>query len=322
VKRQSEHSSWLRDRVLEGVGATLGTLLLLGSALGWKRSTVREVEAEIVPVPDREDEVVAEAMVTPRETPRPHVPRVAPTSEPVVSAVPDAVPDEPERYKPADEDRAEEPTPAPIAPPAPDAAETIAPAPEPLVAADPIPEEPAEPELAEDEHTQEPAHARIPPPAPTAVETITAAPEPPVAADPVVEEPAAPEPAEEQRAEEPAQAPNPPSAAPSVSTEEWSCEIALWSEPDYAVFYARSFHDGDEIRIAESPRFPVARNATAEPTKVALMAHKSLCDELARAGWTRVGPGAEWYGDRFRRDFSVAALTSSLKTQLLYTRRP
>ena len=110
--------------------------------------------------------------------------------------------------------------------------------------------------------------------------------------------------------------------APSVSTEEWTCEIALWREHDEAVLYARSFHGKEELTIAESPRFHVSGDGIPEQSTASLDAHEQLCDELARDGWERVGRGVDWYNDRFRRDFSVAALTASLTTRIVFARRP
>jgi hypothetical protein len=107
-----------------------------------------------------------------------------------------------------------------------------------------------------------------------------------------------------------------------VSTEEWTCEIALWREHDEAVLYARSFHGEEELTIAESPRFHVSGDGVPEQSTASLDAHEQLCDELARDGWERVGRGVDWYNDRFRRDFSVAALTASLATRIVFARRP
>lgn len=110
------------------------------------------------------------------------------------------------------------------------------------------------------------------------------------------------------------------SESPSVSTERWSCEIALWTDHDRGVFYARSFHRGEEVVVAESPAFAVA-GSDVEESAEAVAAYRSLCDELVRVGWTREGSGPDWYGARFRRDFSMAALNASLTSQAGSARR-
>jgi len=114
---------------------------------------------------------------------------------------------------------------------------------------------------------------------------------------------------------------SPPLDPPSLSTAEWSCEIALWAEGNSAVFYARSFHRGDEIVVAESPPFPTRGDGDPERGGGALKAHAALTEELVRAGWIRAGGGSEWYADRFRRDFDPAAVTASLKTRVLFAGR-
>jgi hypothetical protein len=114
------------------------------------------------------------------------------------------------------------------------------------------------------------------------------------------------------------QQPPPP---PSLSTEEWACEIALWRDHDAAVFYARSFHDDEEVLVAESPRFQLQGRAVSARSDEALAAHTALCDELVRTGWKHVGEGEEWYSDRFRRDFDAAALNASLTTRITYANR-
>jgi hypothetical protein len=112
-----------------------------------------------------------------------------------------------------------------------------------------------------------------------------------------------------------------PSVPPSLSTDQWTCEIALWTEHDEGVFYARSFHRGDEVTIAESPRFAVASTGTVEESPAAVAAYESLCDDLVRMGWARDADGRDWYGTRFRRDFSLAALNASLTAQVTSERR-
>ena len=111
------------------------------------------------------------------------------------------------------------------------------------------------------------------------------------------------------------------SVPPSLSTDQWTCEIALWTEHDEGVFYARSFHRGDEVTIAESPRFAVASTGTVEESPAAVAAYESLCDDLVRMGWARDADGRDWYGTRFRRDFSLAALNASLTAHVTSERR-
>ena len=129
--------------------------------------------------------------------------------------------------------------------------------------------------------------------------------------EPVVAEPTA----------EPAPPPQDPPARPTLSTDQWTCEIALWTEHDQGVFYARSFHRGDEVTIAESRRFAVTSAGAVEESPAAVAAYESLCDELVRMGWARDADGRDWYGTRFRRDFSLAALNASLTAHLPSARR-
>jgi hypothetical protein len=173
----------------------------------------------------------------------------------------------------------------------------------------------AAPEVFDDEGDQTPAepeapaepHARTEPDAPIEP-VVPIQPDAPIQPDP----PAQPDPPTQPAAQ----------VAPSVSTEEWTCEIALWREHDEAVLYARSFHGEEELTIAESPRFHVSGDGVPEQSTASLDAHGRLCEELARDGWERVGRGVDWYNDRFRRDFSVAALTASLATRIVFARRP
>jgi hypothetical protein len=111
---------------------------------------------------------------------------------------------------------------------------------------------------------------------------------------------------------EPAPPPQSPSGPPSLSTDQWTCEIALWTEHDQGVFYARSFHRGDEVTVAESPRFTITSTGAVEESPAAVAAYESLCDDLVRMGWARDADGRDWYGTRFRRDFSLAAVNASL----------
>jgi hypothetical protein len=108
---------------------------------------------------------------------------------------------------------------------------------------------------------------------------------------------------------------------PPVSLHGWHCEIAVWRGGGEAVFYARAFHEGEEIPVAESPPFALVGGGTPEQDPGTVEAHRLLCAELTEAGWVRVDAGPEWYGDRFRRDFSVAALNASLKAHIRHVRR-
>jgi hypothetical protein len=105
-----------------------------------------------------------------------------------------------------------------------------------------------------------------------------------------------------------------PEGPPSLSREHWSCEIALWSDGQRALFYARSFREDEEVTIAESPSFPGDETSGAK-SPASAAAHARLREELLRMGWVPDGRGTEWYGERFRRDFSVAALNASLTAQ-------
>jgi hypothetical protein len=111
------------------------------------------------------------------------------------------------------------------------------------------------------------------------------------------------------------------SGPPSLSTDQWTCEIALWTEHDQGVFYARSFHRGDEVIVAESPGFAVPSTGTVEESPAAVAAYESLCDDLVRMGWARDADGLDWYGTRFRRDFSLSALNASLTAHVTSERR-
>jgi hypothetical protein len=196
----------------------------------------------------------------------------------------------------------------------------VSPLPEPVVSAvtAPVDDERFDEEAAED--IPEPDERPSPPAfaerfAPAAEPAVSAVPEP------LDDERPEEEPGEAER-DDPTPTPSSTSPPPAVSLDQWTCEIALWSEHAKAVFYARSFRDGEEITIAESTLFPLGADGTVEPTDTALEAHESLCEELAHAGWQRVGRGVEWYGDRFRRDFSVGALNASLTTRIAFARRP
>ncbi|MFL5968756.1 MAG: hypothetical protein ACJ74L_04095 [Gaiellaceae bacterium] len=148
---------------------------------------------------------------------------------------------------------------------------------------------------------------------------------------PADEHPLAEAEAEEEAEAEPDAEPEPeptpvarlqqPPPPPTLSTEEWACEIALWRDHDAAVFYARSFHDDEEVLVAESTRFQLQGRAVPARSHEALAAHTALCDELVRTGWKHVGEGEEWYSDRFRRDFDAAALNASLTTRITYANR-
>jgi hypothetical protein len=109
--------------------------------------------------------------------------------------------------------------------------------------------------------------------------------------------------------------------APSVSIDEWTCEIALWRGDGNAIFYARTYRDGEELTIAESPAFEFRGDDEPEQTKEILGAHHGLGKQLVRAGWEPSGCGRDWYNHRFRRDFTVAGLLASLTTPAPSARR-
>jgi hypothetical protein len=108
---------------------------------------------------------------------------------------------------------------------------------------------------------------------------------------------------------------------PSISMEEWTCEIALWRGEDSAIFYARTYRDGEELTIAESPLFRFRGQDEPKQTKEILRAQHALRQQLVRAGWEPSGCGGDWYNHRFRRDFTVAGLIASLTTPISFARR-
>lgn len=85
-------------------------------------------------------------------------------------------------------------------------------------------------------------------------------------------------------------------AEPSEET----CEIALWRGWRQASFYARMVVAGGEVAVAQSPTFRPTGKDELEESNPALAAHRQLCEELLRRGWTRAGRGAAWYADVFR----------------------
>jgi hypothetical protein len=96
-------------------------------------------------------------------------------------------------------------------------------------------------------------------------------------------------------------------AARARPPSEWvsTCEIAFWRGYRKGAFYARTYLEGEEVAVAESPAF---RPIGDEPdrTDEAEAAYEALCEALAEAGWHRVGAGTDWYGGTFRRDFTDA----------------
>lgn len=309
--------------------------LVLYCAFAWRRTRPREVEAEIVAPEELWREEVEPPRVEPtvlrpeQRTPPPPLAEVVSTpAEPPISAAPEIEAeelDEPEKAEAEDEP----PEPLLSAAPAIEAEEIDEPErargdderaptrpveslpPEPLLSAAPAIDEE---EMDEAEELQLLEAVESEPPEPL----LSAAPdvddeemedaEEPKAAEPV--DTTLPEPVDEGAA----------ANLPTVSTEEWSCEIALWPEQGEAVFYARSFHDGDEIVVAESPRFPTGVDGTVDRRDAALRAHAELCKDLARGGWRRAGSGPEWYADRFRREFGAAAVSASLTTRIVFAR--
>jgi hypothetical protein len=150
-------------------------------------------------------------------------------------------------------------------------------------------------------------------------EPVALAPEPEPEPVPVIPAPPPPDPPSERRDEAPSRTES--DSLPSLSTEQWSCEVALWTDHDQGVFYARSFHRGEEVIVAESPRFAVTSEGTVDESPAAVEAYRSLCDDLVRTGWIRAGNGVEWYGAHFRREFSLAALNASLTSHVTSARR-
>jgi hypothetical protein len=116
--------------------------------------------------------------------------------------------------------------------------------------------------------------------------------------------------------------PAPPALfAPSISIDEWTCEIALWHGDSNAIFYARTYWQGEELTIAESQPFGFRGQDDPEETKEIRRAHHRLGKQLVRAGWEPSGSGGPWYNHRFRRDFTVAGLIASLTTPATSARR-
>jgi len=75
------------------------------------------------------------------------------------------------------------------------------------------------------------------------------------------------------------------------------------------------------VTVAESPGFAVPSTGTVEESPAAVAAYESLCDDLVRMGWARDADGRDWYGTRFRRDFSLSALNASLTAHVTSERR-
>jgi len=171
-----------------------------------------------------------------------------------------------------------------------------------------------------------PGKEKLPPVAPEELPSPAKEPQPPAATDPPTLREVVADPGEERDTaadERGGVSPGPSlSPPPTVSTDVWTCEIALWREEGEAVFYARSFYQGVEIPLAESPPFPLVGDDVLEQSPAAMEAHRGLGRQLTDTGWLHVEHGPEWYGDRFQREFSLAALNASLKARLTYTRRP
>jgi hypothetical protein len=276
MKRKSTSSSPSLGSCAIDAGSALLSAPLILSALGRKRTPVREVEAQIVTEEElralERGDGTSEAEKGAAEPPP--IAQIVTEDEAVVSAVPEVVDDVPEVVDDAQERAAEPP---PIAQIVTDDETVVS----------------AVPEVVDDAADQTAAPAE---------------PDAPIEPD----APTEPDPATQPAAQ----------VGPSLSTEEWTCEIAFWREHDEAVLYARSFHGEEEITIAESPRFPVGADGVSKQSKASVNAHERLCEDLAAAGWERVGRGVDWYSDRFRRDFSVAALNASLTPRIVFARRP
>jgi len=88
---------------------------------------------------------------------------------------------------------------------------------------------------------------------------------------------------------------------------EWTCQIRFWRGYRKAAFYARTYYDGEEVAVAESPLFRARGSGPPEPTEKAEEAHKALCDQLERAGWRLVAAGDTWFDHTFRRELRAPA---------------
>jgi hypothetical protein len=84
-----------------------------------------------------------------------------------------------------------------------------------------------------------------------------------------------------------------------------TCQIAYWRGYVKSAFYARAFDEsGQEVALAESPRFRAQGKDLPDQTEQAVAAHEELTAQLANEGWEADGRDATWFGRTFRRRVS------------------
>jgi hypothetical protein len=107
---------------------------------------------------------------------------------------------------------------------------------------------------------------------------------------------------EEHAATAESREPEPSLAQPT----ERACDIRFWRGYRKAAFYARTFEDGEEVAVAESPLFRVRGNGQPERTREAENAYEALREGLEREGWRLVESGDAWFDHTFRREPRVS----------------
>jgi hypothetical protein len=80
-----------------------------------------------------------------------------------------------------------------------------------------------------------------------------------------------------------------------------TCVIDFWRGYRKAVFYARTVDAGEELAVAESPKFRPRGNGTPDRTDEAAAAHAALVARLEAEGWRRARGGSAWYDVTFAR---------------------
>jgi hypothetical protein len=85
-----------------------------------------------------------------------------------------------------------------------------------------------------------------------------------------------------------------------------TCKISVWRGYRKAAFYAGTYHDGEEVGIAESKMFRAGGNGIPDRNTQSEKAYKALCEQLERDGWKRVSRGDTWFGDTFRRELTAS----------------
>jgi hypothetical protein len=90
-----------------------------------------------------------------------------------------------------------------------------------------------------------------------------------------------------------------------VAPAAWTCEIAVWRGYRKASFYARTYVDGEEVAVAESPFFRADGNGIPDRNEKAEVAYEAICEQLEREGWKRVSRGETWFGDRFQQEIAA-----------------